>query len=221
MTAIPTGEFEAAAAFLQTDLFRKGGPTAQRIGLQVYRLLADGRALSVAEIAGASGTTAGAVRAALRATSEAATQLDDDGRIVGYAGLTLIPTRHRLTVDDKTLYTWCAFDSLFVPELLAKLVQVASDCPATGAEIRLAIAPERLEGVEPASAVVSFVTPSKARCEADIRGAFCRHVNFFATREAATAWQSDHGDASVFAIEQAYELAALRNRVAFGDALAA
>ena len=216
-----TDAFQSAAGFLRSDLFRRGDRQAQRIGLAAYRLLARGRPVSTQEIARAAGADAEMVRAAVDATSRAAAEWDDQGRIVGYAGLTLLPTRHRITVDGQTLYTWCAFDSLFVPEILAKAVRVASACPSTGAEIRLAIAPDRLDRVEPQTAVVSFVTPDKARCEADIRGAFCQHVNFFSTSEAATAWQSDHGDASVFTMEQAFELAALRNRVAFGEALAA
>ncbi len=214
-----TEAYEAAAGFLRTDLFAKGDRDQQRIGLAVYRLLAEGRPLSAERLADAVGAEPAAVLDAVRATAKSAIHWDDAGRIIGYGGLTLEPTRHRLAVDRRTLYTWCAFDSLFVPELLAEPADVTSTCPATGHEIRLTVSPDRVERVEPDGTVLSFVTPGKARCEADIRGAFCRHVNFFRSAAAAADWPAGQPDMLVLSVAEAFELGRLRNRVAFADAL--
>lgn len=216
-----TVAYRAAARFLESDLFRKGDRDQRRIGLAAYRMLAAGRPLTVERLAEVVGAEPAAVRAAVRATSRSAVQWDAAGHIVGYGGLTLEPTRHRLTVGDRTLYTWCAFDCLFVPELLAEPADVTSACSTTGDEIRLSVSPERVERIDPHETVISFVTPGTARCEADIRGAFCRHVNFFrsATATAAADWPAGQPDMLVLSVAEAFELGRLRNRVAFADAL--
>ncbi len=37
-----------------------------------------------------------------------------------YWGLAIAETKHRLEVDGRALYTWCAWDSLFLPEILQR-----------------------------------------------------------------------------------------------------
>jgi hypothetical protein len=37
-------------------------------------------------------------------------QLDDEGFIVGAAGLSSVPTKHDLLVDGRRFWAWCAFD---------------------------------------------------------------------------------------------------------------
>ncbi len=43
---------------------------------------------------------------------------DDAGRIIGFWGLSLRETTHELEADDRILNTWCAWDTLVLPELL-------------------------------------------------------------------------------------------------------
>lgn len=40
------------------------------------------------------------------------------GRIIGFLGLSLTETPHRLEVGDATLYAWCAWDALFLSRLI-------------------------------------------------------------------------------------------------------
>jgi alkylmercury lyase len=58
-------------------------------------------------------------------------ELDDHGRIVALAGLSLTPTAHRFTVGGRQLYTWCAWDTLVLPGLLDQPAHVESTCPVT------------------------------------------------------------------------------------------
>jgi hypothetical protein len=37
--------------------------------------------------------------------------------VLGFGGLAVAPMHHRLEVDGRTLWTRCAWDSLFVPEI--------------------------------------------------------------------------------------------------------
>ncbi|MFQ5572575.1 MAG: organomercurial lyase, partial [Rhodothermales bacterium] len=51
-------------------------------------------------------------------------ELNGDGHIVGIAGLSLNPTRHRFHVAGRVLYTWCAVDALFFPTILGRTAGV-------------------------------------------------------------------------------------------------
>src|SRR5207249_3865040 len=61
--------------------------------------------------------------------------------VTGYWGLALPQTAHRLTIEGKTLYAWCAWDTLFIPELIGKTISIESRCPATEQNIRLTVGP--------------------------------------------------------------------------------
>lgn len=64
---------------------------------------------------------------------------DHDGAVVAFSGLSLRPTKHRLAVAGRQLFTWCAWDTLFLPELLDQPAEVGSTCPVTGAPVRLRV----------------------------------------------------------------------------------
>jgi len=53
------------------------------------------------------------------------------------------------------------------------------------APVRLRVSPESIDELEPPSAVVSLRLFEGTR---DVRNAFCRDVNFFASEDAAAAW---------------------------------
>jgi alkylmercury lyase len=55
---------------------------------------------------------------------------DEQGHVIGFLGLSIRPMPHRLTVTGRTLYAWCAFDTLFLPELLGAAAEVESRCPS-------------------------------------------------------------------------------------------
>lgn len=65
-------------------------------------LLAEGHAVSPARIAGALVRSIEEIQTSLRQMPSI--ELDEDGNVVG-AGLTLRPTPHRFTIDDRTLFT--------------------------------------------------------------------------------------------------------------------
>jgi Helix-turn-helix domain of alkylmercury lyase/Alkylmercury lyase len=77
------------------------------------RLLSGGEPVALEELAAAAGRSVEAVDAALKAQISA--ERDDRGRLVGLA-LTLRPTTHRFTVDRRTLFAWCASDTLMLPD---------------------------------------------------------------------------------------------------------
>ncbi len=103
--------------------------------------------------------------------------------------------------------------------MLGGVLEVASACPASGAEIRLTVTPKGVSAAGPESTVLSFVTPAPESMRAELRDVFCCHVNFFANPEVAEAWCATHPGARVLTLDQGFELARLRNAAGFGAVL--
>lgn len=164
-------------------------------------LLAQGRPVSAADIADATGRAEQDVQQALSRQSDVET--DEQGRVVGY-GLTLRPTAHSFEVDGTPLYTWCALDTLMFPALLDRPARVTSSCHSTAAPVRLTVTPAGVTELDPPEAVVSVVTP---HAPASVRAAFCQQVHFFASPGAAVPWLAEHPEAVVVAVAEGYRLA--------------
>lgn len=163
-------------------------------------LLAHGEPVTVDQLAAATATTVEQVRHDLTAMPD--TEYDEQGRIIGN-GLTLRPTPHRFDIDGRQLYTWCALDTLIFPGILGRTAHVTSVCHSTGQPVHLTVDTHGITNVEPATAVVSIVTPDHP---ASIRAAFCHHVHFFATREAAEPWLAQNPWATTITAAEAYQL---------------
>jgi alkylmercury lyase len=63
------------------------------------------------------------------------------------------------------------------------------------------IAPDGIERLEPADAVVSLVVPELA---GHIRRVFCHHVHFFSSREPAAPWLRRHPGAFILPVATAF-----------------
>jgi len=165
----------------------------------LLRLLAGGEPVDMAELAEVAGVAGVDLSRAVRAQPGA--EWDSDGRLVGF-GLTGRPTGYRFLVAGKTLYTWCASDTLFFTVILGKHTVAESTCPATGAAIRLELTPEAVISVTPPGAVVS-----QRRCQdlaANLRSDVCDHGHFFASANAAAGWLTAHPDGQVLSIAEAF-----------------
>ncbi len=86
-------------------------------------------------------------------------QLDDSGEVVAFQGLSLRPTKHVLELDGRTLFGWCAADTLAIQDLVGRPAAVRSTDPVTGHAISLVVGDSGVSDVEPASAVLSMVRP--------------------------------------------------------------
>lgn len=134
-----------------------------------------------------------------------------NGSVLGYGGLTIQPTRHRIHLGDRVVFGWCAWDTLFLPELLAQRARVQSNCPVCGKRVRLEVGPAGVAaGAEQLR--ISFVAPDRQEASQDIVNSFCRFVHFFATEEAATQWLSKHPGAVLATLDEAWALGQRRNR---------
>jgi alkylmercury lyase len=189
----------------------------QRVSLQLYRLLAEGQPVAPKRIAAMLGLLEPVVRKALERWP--GVYNDDDGQVIGYWGLALPETAHRFVVAGRTLYTWCAWDSLFIPELIRQSAHVESVCPVTGEPIRLAVSHHRIEHCQPAGTVMSFVKPEAGKLRQDVIHHFCHFVHFFRSAEAGARWISTNDGTFLLSLDQAFELARRKNHQRYKDVL--
>jgi alkylmercury lyase len=209
------------SAYIASEKDRFGDAERQTILLALLQLIAEGAPITAPDIARAADVPADTVEAAIADLPASWFETDDDGRLIGFGGLTQNPTRHRLRLGSQTLYAWCAFDCLFLPGLLGRTVDVESACPTTEAPIRLTISPQGTEDRTPRSAVMSFVNPDQAARRQSLRQVFCAHINFFADTVAAGHWLAAAESGQVLDLETADALARQRNDAVFGAVLPA
>jgi len=166
-------------------------------------LLARGKPAVPEEIAAASGKSPEEVRAALERFPSV--EWNEQGRVVGL-GLTLQLTPHRLELEGRTLFAWCALDTLLFPALLGRPASIESPCRGTGEPVHIEMTPAGIDRVEPPSAVVSIVA---ARDLATFRRVSCTNTHFFSSPEAASRWLEKHPEATILPAEEAFRLGRL------------
>ena len=138
-------------------------------------------------------------------------EIDETGNVVGILGLSQKKHSHRFQVNEHILSTWCAWDTLFLPALLKHSAKVESFCPTTKSKIVLTLSPDRVEGYEPANAVLSMVLPKPnpegPNSAEEIWKVFCHYVFFFSSAEAVTEWfKGKNYDPVILSVEEGFQL---------------
>lgn len=193
-------------------------PLGQAIGIHLYRMLATGVPVQPLLVAEAIGVSEQAVHDALE--GRPGVVCNDAGNVTAYFGLTLKPMPHHLVLDGKTLYTWCAWDTMLVAHILGREVDVHSPCPVTGSEVRLTLGGDGVVRASPSTARISMVTPTFETLATDFHAAFCGRIHFLAHQDAELAWLADNPDGLTLTLDDAFEFARTRNERVFGSALA-
>jgi len=190
----------------------------QKIAVALYRLLSEGHPVPLSQLAEAAALPVNTIGDTLAAWP---VFFDDQKAVIGYGGLTVAEMPpHRFIVGGRPLYTWCAWDSLFIPGVLGEPARVESVCPVTKAQIVLEVGPDGVRRVDPPTAVVSFLTPDRA-FDRDVIANFCHFVHFFRSTEVAETWISRHAGTFLLSVDEAFALGQLTNARNFGDALGA
>ena len=168
----------------------------------------------VAELSDLLGVPEGTVAEVARAAEW------DEEQLVGIGGLSLDETPHRLSFQGRALYTWCAWDSLFLVPLIGEPATLFSTSPATGKPVAISIDPGGISHKEPASTVMSVVVPGADAAPvtaAEVQGTFCHFVHFFGSRVEAEAWVPQERNPAVLEVEEGFRL----GQLVYGDLVAA
>ena len=206
-----------------SDLLRGALPQLssdeQRLGITLYCELTGGQPVPRERLASVLGLPTTRVVQWLERPSLAYLVAYDDRRsIVGFGGLSVVPMHHRFVVHDRTLFTWCAWDALFIPELIGMPARVESKCPQSGDTIALTVAPGRIERTSHPEAVVSFLLPQAGAFggeAAKTMASFCHYVFFFAGRDVGRHWIERHDGTFLMTLSEAFELGRRKNAALF------
>ena len=198
-----TNDLRELAAWITAPMRITGGRAFLEIVPPTLDLLIRSKPALPEEIAAASGKSSEEVRAALGRFPGA--ECDERGRVVGL-GLTLQLTPHRLQLEGRTLFAWCALDALLFPVLLGRPASIESPCRGTGDPMHIEVSPAGIDMVEPPSAVVSIVA---ARDLATFRSVSCNNTHFFSSPEAASRWLAKHPEATILPAEESFCLGRL------------
>ncbi|HZU16592.1 MAG TPA: organomercurial lyase [Candidatus Dormibacteraeota bacterium] len=162
-------------------------PLGGEVGRAAFRrLLRTGRRAEVRDLASDLGRPVEEVEARVAALdAEGRMRLDDAGGVVGAAGLSVVPDRHRLDLDRRTLWTWCAFDLIGIAGALRADGVGRSVSPWSGLPLEV-----RFRGGQPEPGPLALFRPDdaeRAGCR-NLYREWCSNTNLFESPEAARAW---------------------------------
>ncbi len=196
-------------------------PVERQVALALYRALAEGREVRREELARRLGWRTPDVVDLLEGKAlRGLTLYDAHRQVIGFGGLAVTEMPHRFEAGGRLLYTWCAWDGLFLPALLGAEGRITSRCPRTKLLIELTAGEEGVHAASHPGAVVSFVVPEAAAFGGDPEKAmarFCHHVYFLASREAGAEWIASRDDLVILSLDQAFELGRRKNALQFPE----
>ena len=130
---------------------------------------------------------------------------DGTGRVVGSAGLSVIPDRHQIELNGRTFWTWCAYDILGIFGALRADGDARSPSPPDLTVIEL-----RFLGGRPQHADAVLFRPAEdlmSRCD-NVYEEWCPNSNLFSSPKLAQAWADEHGlGGRILSLEEASSLA--------------
>jgi len=199
------------------DAFPVMNITEQRLALKLYALLSEGDAVPLERLSERTGMPLADVKTMLE--SWPGVFCDDKHCIIGFWGIAVDETSHHFEVSGKLVYTWCAWDTLFIPELLNTTAHITSHCASSGDEIRLTISPRGIESAQPDQTMVSFLVPDEDGLKENITTSFCHYVFFFRSRETGEQWLAEHPGTFLLSLDDAFDIGKKMNAVRYNQTL--
>lgn len=194
----------------------------QRAGIVLLRQLARGEVVTAAQFARALGTSVETTETLLKNSAlSPLIDADEAGRVQGFFGLSVVPTSHDLTVEGRQLWTWCAVDTLFIPELLGVRAEVSSRDPETGQMVRITVSAAGIDAADPSGALVSMNDPRTWEVTSATRiiTSACHYIFFFGSRAAGERWQTKHPETILLTLDEAFMFGRRQNAHLFGAEL--
>lgn len=188
---------------------------AAQTALAVYHLLKRAEPVSVEDIAKSTDYPIDLVESFL--DEWPAVFRDDHGRVTGFMGVGLKPTRYRLHVDGNVIYPWCAWDTLFLPARLDTAVDIEAVSAIDKRPVQLHISRNSLEPPEE-TLHVSFPIVLDDNWTDDVLKNICHHV-FFLLDDELDRWTDLRPDTFLLGVEEAFDVGARYNRHLFGRVL--
>jgi len=185
----------------------------QSISIQIYKQLAKGQPVSIDTITTLVNLPKEEVKSIL--DSWPGVYYDDNQEIHGYWGLAIPKMNHSFKVDGQQLYTWCAWDALFIPQIINKTADVESTCPVTNTKINLTVSPKGIVEHSPEDIVISMINPDAGKITEDVIKNFCHFIYFFSSEKAGKEWVSKNEGTFLLTLEETQELSKQKNALQY------
>ena len=203
MAAGKREQCDRAASVLSTD------SELDRLLLgQAFRLLiSTSRPVAAQELADLMGQPlSDTVERISRLGSAGRIRTDESGRVVGSAGLSVVPDRHEIELGGRRFWTWCAYDILGIFGAFKANGSARSTSPADGGTLELTFTAGR---PHPDDFVLFRPDPElTAVCE-NVYEEWCPNSNLFENEAAALRWAGDHRlEGQVLSLAEAQDQAA-------------
>src|SRR5438094_52744 len=162
---------------------------ARQVRREGFRALLGGKSVTVEELSSRSGLGIDEIRLALsELESKGLARVDVAGRLVGAAGLSVVPSPHRLELDGRVFHTWCALDAVGIPAALEADARATTTCPQCGRTMEVDI-----RGGCPVNFPEAVIwLPSKS-CSS-VADELCPDMNLFCDERHLREWSSQSGD---------------------------
>jgi len=130
-------------------------PEEQAVTRVVFRRLLGGQGIRPEAVAATLEIPLTAVERAVDHLVERGTmeRHADSGELVAARGLSLVETPHRLIIDGRPLYAFCAIDAVGIPAALQVEAQVESRCHVCGAPVSLTLRGGKVTNASPAALI--------------------------------------------------------------------
>jgi len=189
---------------------------AQQQALQLYQQLAKGKAISVAALAEQWALTEADTKELLDSWTGVA--FNQKQAIKGFWGVDTQATNHRFYLNDTPLYTWCAWDLLFMPHIYKQTIKASTVCPISEQIIQLTISEKGIETVSPSGALITFIQPELSALKANVTQSFCQYIFFVASEAEGEQWKSKQDNGFLMTMHDGFELGKKIIQTVFKDA---
>jgi len=173
-------------------------------------MLFDGQPVGLEALAARLGVDTASVGAAVaQLECDGLVRRDEDGRLIGSYGLSVVPSKDVLHLPDRQLWTWCIKTALGILAGVGRGGFVASHCPASGAELTV-----RFDGDQPVGAEgLAVFWPSdefSGSCSSAV-DELCPNLSLFESRATAEEWALSSGvPGEVLSVREATDRAAAK-----------
>lgn len=174
------------------------------MSLTLYQQLAKGKPVSFEQLAKVVGQSIKEVEQKVKEWP--GVYYDDNNCVIAYWGITIREMPHRMLINNISCYGWCAWDTLFIPQLLNETAQASSSCPVTSEQIELIVSPQGFKPIGNTQLFVSFLEPEPDQIASDVVGNFCHFVYFFKDQSIAEKWLTQHPGTFLLSQEEAFSV---------------
>jgi alkylmercury lyase len=153
-----TSQFGGAVQSWLDMSARHRGSDRFQLSYAAFRAILTGRAPHLTDLAAAiDRTESDAIALLHRMADEGRIRVDQaSGTVFAAGGLSLQPSRHRLTMHSRTYWVWCALDVIGIPAGLGLDAVAESECLDTGEPVAITLKSGRIIGQAPGELHVSL-----------------------------------------------------------------